>query len=93
MRRISAVQWGALCGFLAVAVCSACAAGAGKNATVPAGPERELCKAARPQMCMEIYLPVCGYTPNGAHKTYANSCLACADAKVERYVTGKCAGE
>ena len=50
------------------------------------------CTDPRPQMCMEIYMPACGVDKNGAQRTYANSCHACADQTVVSFTMGKCAG-
>jgi hypothetical protein len=49
------------------------------------------CTDPRPQMCMEIYMPVCGTDKSGAQRTYANSCHACADKDAVSFVKGKCA--
>jgi hypothetical protein len=49
------------------------------------------CTDPRPQMCMEIYMPVCGTDKSGAQRTYANSCHACADKDAVSFVNGKCA--
>jgi len=56
----------------------------------PTTPPPGLCTEPRPQMCMEIYLPVCGFTKDGIARTYPNSCQACAHAEVARYEAGQC---
>jgi len=55
--------------------------------TVPAD---KFCAEPRPQMCMELYQPVCGVTKDGTSKTFGNSCHACADPQVIRYTPGEC---
>ncbi|HTW34681.1 MAG TPA: hypothetical protein VMD53_08685 [Rhizomicrobium sp.] len=55
--------------------------------TVPA---LKFCTEPRPEMCMEIYQPVCGFTKDGTSKTYGNSCHACANHDVVRYTPGEC---
>jgi len=55
--------------------------------TVPAD---KFCTEPRPEMCMELYQPVCGFTKDGASKTYSNSCHACANHEVVRYTPGEC---
>ena len=54
-------------------------------------PETVACKMPRPQMCMMIYLPVCGQSQDGSWRTYPNSCQACTHAEVTRYKPGACA--
>ena len=49
------------------------------------------CSEPRPQMCTQIYSPVCGATANGAKKTYGSGCAACADKEVVRHTPGACA--
>lgn len=66
---------------------SSCAQDSPPKLTVP---EANLCKEPRPEMCMEIYQPVCGVAKDGTQKTYSNSCHACADAHVIRYAPGTC---
>ncbi len=61
-----------------------------KNAT--------MCPKVRPDLCFEVYEPVCGlFDPNiiacirePCGQTYGNSCKACADKKVWKYLPGKC---
>ncbi|HUO94395.1 MAG TPA: hypothetical protein VMU22_15825 [Rhizomicrobium sp.] len=55
--------------------------------TVPGG---KFCAGPRPEMCMEIYQPVCGFRQDGSSHTYSNSCHACAKAEVVRYEPGEC---
>jgi hypothetical protein len=58
--------------------------------TVPAD---KLCSEPRPEMCMELYQPVCGFTKDSTSKTYSNSCHACANHDVVRYTPGECKKE
>jgi len=44
----------------------------------------------RPQICYELFEPVCGYTSNSVPQTYTNACFACANAAVTHYTTGAC---
>jgi hypothetical protein len=55
--------------------------------TIPA--ERP-CTEPRPQICPMLYNPVCGATAQGAKKTYASGCEACADKAVISHVPGVC---
>jgi hypothetical protein len=55
--------------------------------TVPAD---KFCSEPRPEMCMELYQPVCGFTKDGTSKTYGNSCHACANHEVVRFTPGEC---
>ena len=47
----------------------------------------------RQPMCTREYRPVCGTLEDNSSKTYGNKCTACSDAKVARYVDGKCPGD
>ena len=47
----------------------------------------------RQPMCTREYRPVCGTLEDNSSKTYGNKCTACSDAKVVRYVDGKCPGD
>ncbi len=66
-------------------------------AETPPGPppaqSGNLCREPRPQICMEIYMPVCGGAKDGSLRTYPNSCQACAHADVVSYVPGACEKE
>jgi len=53
-------------------------------------PNAKFCSGPRPEMCMELYQPVCGFTQDGKSHTYSNACHACAKAEVVRYVSGSC---
>lgn len=59
------------------------------------------CREPRPEICYEIYAPVCATrdsgircvtTPCPSQKqvVYANDCKACADPQVKGYVAGEC---
>ena len=48
------------------------------------------CTEPRPQMCPQIYNPVCGVTADGTKKTYGNGCTACADKSVTGHTPGAC---
>jgi hypothetical protein len=53
-------------------------------------PDLHLCTDPRPQMCPEVYIPVCGFTKDGTAHTYPNSCHACARPEIVRYTQGAC---
>ena len=60
------------------------------------------CREPRPEICYEIYAPVCAVRDTGVRcittpcpseekAAYSNDCTACADPKVRGYTTGRCA--
>lgn len=49
-----------------------------------------LCPEPRPELCAQIYQPVCAETSDGQPKTYASGCMACTDPKVIGYRDGEC---
>jgi hypothetical protein len=59
------------------------------------------CREPRPEICYEIYAPVCATRANNAHcltqpcppaeqVTFSNDCTACADNHVQGYIEGEC---
>ena len=48
------------------------------------------CPEPRPEICAQIYLPVCAETLDGKRKTYASGCTACTDPQVTGYRDGEC---
>ncbi|HEY7609223.1 MAG TPA: hypothetical protein VIF14_08325 [Alphaproteobacteria bacterium] len=50
------------------------------------------CTVPRPQMCTQVYQPVCATRRDGTRRTYSNACMACADASVVSHVPGPCPG-
>lgn len=59
------------------------------------------CPEQRPEMCAQIYQPVCGLVdtgvrcvttpcPSSTQKTFGNACTACAEASVNQYRAGEC---
>ena len=48
------------------------------------------CSEPRPEMCAQIYLPVCGQHVDGTQQTYPNACDACAQASVTGYRDNRC---
>lgn len=48
------------------------------------------CHEPRPEMCAQIYEPVCTTLNDGSHKQYSNSCTACSDANVQAWQDGEC---
>ncbi len=49
-----------------------------------------LAQGAPPQVCTEVYQPVCGTNPNGMRVTYSNACFARA-AQATNVTPGECA--
>jgi len=45
-------------------------------------PKEVQCVEPRPQMCIQIYLPVCARLRDGRLRTYPSGCTACTDANV-----------
>lgn len=83
------VHLGAFAAISLFAVALACTTQEAANP--PSAPLETICKEPRPQMCPEIYQPVCGVTADGGKLTYPNSCQACAHASVLRWTPGECA--
>ena len=51
------------------------------------------CPTARPEVCAQVYEPVCaiGAAASAAdRKTYSNACTACSDPAVHGYIEGSC---
>lgn len=60
------------------------------------------CQEPRPEICYEIFSPVCAIVtdpdmrcvttpcPSDLQVTYSNDCKACADSRVIGYVQGQC---
>ena len=53
-------------------------------------PDLVQCTQPRPQMCIQLYLPVCAELRNGARRTYPSGCAACSDATVAGYRPNRC---
>jgi cytochrome c5 len=53
-------------------------------------PSTTRCTEPRPQMCTQIYSPVCAAAADGTKKTYGNSCSACAEKIVVSHTPGTC---
>ena len=95
-RELSRSRW------IAIAfLCAGCAA----DADVPKAPPSEeaprACEAPRPEMCAQLYDPVCAQRDTGVRcvttpcdsaepREYPNACEACADPKVLSYKPGPC---
>ncbi len=45
------------------------------------------CTGEIPEVCMNLYEPVCGYP---LEKTFSNSCFACQNSEVVYWVKGEC---
>jgi len=53
-----------------------------QSQTTESPPNVVQCTEPRPQMCTQIYLPVCARLRDGTRRTYPSGCTACADANV-----------
>ena len=84
-------------------VASEPASGASGTSAPPAQAKNEpvMCTDPRPQVCTQIYDPVCATRdtgvrcittpcPSSEQKTMASSCSACSDPKVMSNVKGEC---
>lgn len=71
------------------------------TATGSANSEWMMCPEQRPEMCAQIYQPVCGIMdtgvrcvttpcPSSTQKTFGNACTACAEIRVSQYRDGEC---
>ena len=49
-----------------------------------------LAQGAQPEICTEVYQPVCGTNPAGMRVTYSNACFARV-AKATNVTPGECA--
>lgn len=56
----------------------------------PPGPARTVCVEPRPQVCTQVYQPVCATRRDGSARTYGNSCQACGDGAVISHRPGPC---
>jgi hypothetical protein len=68
--------------FVAVTLALARSAGAASRHTV-------IAQASTPEVCTEVYQPVCGTDPNGKRTTYSNACFA-RIAKAANVSPGEC---
>ena len=59
-------------------------------AQAQAGAEGTACVEPRPEMCAQVYQPVCATLRDGSQKDYSNSCSACSDVDVDRWIEGEC---
>lgn len=48
------------------------------------------CNTPRPEICYELYQPVCAVRETGEKVTYPNDCKACADSIVHGFQRGDC---
>ncbi|MGD8415697.1 MAG: hypothetical protein PVH91_01425 [Pseudomonadales bacterium] len=48
------------------------------------------CSDPRPEICTQIYAPVCATHADGSSRTYGNDCSACADPAVTGWLPGAC---
>ena len=57
----------------------------------PAPPPGQVtCTDPRPQMCTQVYQPVCATKRDGTRQTYSNGCMACTDRNVATHIPGPC---
>ena len=74
---------------LSIAACSQ-ATGQDQSAVPSALRPTMLAQAGgTPEICTEVYQPVCGTNPNGMRTTYSNACFARA-AKATNVTPGEC---
>jgi len=87
---------------LGLSLCSSvgCSQTTGDTQTGP-GPEFTACTDPRPEVCAQMYEPVCASVDTGVRcittpcpsaelKSYPNACEACRDPNVEGYQPGEC---
>ena len=48
------------------------------------------CLEPRPQICTQVYIPVCAIMTDGTKRTYPSGCAACSDPSVVRYRPNRC---
>ena len=48
------------------------------------------CSEPRPEICTQIYLPVCAVLKSGGSKTFASDCTACSAQEVIAYRKEAC---
>lgn len=88
-------------GVLMAAALSGCSRSDAGEKAVNMGPFQQ-CREPRPEICYEIFAPVCATVrdpaircitapcPSDLRATYANDCKACADPNVQGFVAGQC---
>jgi len=88
-------------GFLLALLCLGCAADAENAGDPPADDVHHACESPRPELCAQLYDPVCAQRDTGVRcvttpcdstepREYPNACEACADPKVLSYTRGPC---
>jgi hypothetical protein len=88
-------------GFGVALLCLGCVADAGIASDPPADDAHSACESPRPELCAQLYDPVCGQRDTGVRcvttpcnstepREYPNACEACADPKVLSYADGPC---
>ena len=92
------------CGRLALSIALlvlGCANAASDGETPPEEATVRGCEEPRPEVCAQLYDPVCAERDNGVRcvttpcdstdpREYSNACEACRDPKVVSYVPGRC---
>lgn len=48
------------------------------------------CREPRPEICYEIYAPVCATKKTEEKVTFSNDCTACSDPNVRGFIAGQC---
>lgn len=76
--------------FAIVAIGLSLTASFGAMAQTPPSPAAVACRDPRPQVCPQVYQPVCGRKRDGKTQTFGNGCSACADAEVVVHLPGPC---
>ncbi len=48
------------------------------------------CREPRPEICYEVFAPVCASKDTEERVTFSNDCTACSDPAVRGFVAGQC---
>jgi hypothetical protein len=86
----------------AALLCLACPGASGETEPASARRAAQACEDPRPELCAQLYEPVCADRDNGVRcvtapcnsterREYPNGCEACRDPRVLSYVLGPCA--
>jgi hypothetical protein len=82
-------------------LCLACPSAPRASDGAPVEPQSQACEDPRPEICAQIYEPVCAERDTGIRcvkapcdsterREYPNACAACRDPKVHSYTPGPC---
>ena len=51
---------------------------------------KTVCESPRPEICIQVVMPVCATDQAGVSKTASNACIACRDPAVIHYTPQAC---